>query len=92
MLIINTVEKSPPFPSPRPPPLCQAFLKEMDVEFRAQAKALTWKELPGTVSALTTFTYTTVFTNRNSPGGNKEGKMDNYLDNSSTVFQYCLKN
>lgn len=74
MLIINTVEKSPPFPSPRPPPLCQAFLKEMDVEFRDQAKALTWKERPGSISALTAFTYTTVFTNWNSPGGNTEGK------------------
>ena len=74
MLIINTGEKSPRFLSPRPPPLCQAFLKEMDVEFRDQAKALTWKERPGSISALTTFTYTTVFTNWNGPGGNKEGK------------------
>ena len=46
----------------------------MDVEFRDQAKALTWKERPGSISALTTFTYTTVFTNWNGPGGNKEGK------------------
>lgn len=92
MLIIATVEKSSPFPSPSPPSQYQAFPKEKDIEVRDQAEALTFKEPPGTISALTTFTYIILFTNRNGPGGNrvKKGKMDNYLDNSS--FQYCLKN
>ena len=92
MLTINTVAKSPPFPSPRPPPLGQAFLKEMDVEFRAQAKALTWKEPPGTISALTTFTKALSSPTGTVLGEIKKGKMDNCLDNSSKVFQYCLKN
>ena len=93
MLIIATVDKSSPFPAPRPPSQYQAFPKEMDIELRDQAEALTFKELPGTISALTTFTYIILFTNRNGPGGNrvKKGNMDNYLDNSSQVSNIASK-
>lgn len=52
---------------------------------RDKEKVLTLKKAPSPISALTTFIYIILFTNRDSPGEN------GYLDNSSKVSNNASK-